>query len=550
MPDEASRKLRVFISYSRDDLVFADQLDIALKFCGFSSTIDRHGISGGEDWKRRLSNLIREADTIVFVLSPSSATSKICEWEVEESTRLGKRIIPVASRALNGASPPSRLKDLNYIFFYDEPTSPGSGFGSGLERIANALNTDLDWLREHTRLLQRATEWDEGGRPTNRLLSGTDITDAKAWATRRPSGAPEPTSLHLDFLRVSEEAELFRHSEERKRLEDMAAAQAERALALEKAETAQREREVALDRSRVALKKAARSQSRLAWGGATTLVVFVAIGWWAYGVINEKRLIDREAAREDLRGQIVAQATAEGEDALDTAEGHKTSPYSTALVKKLNQQGRSLVEGLIDAHQNVTELSKGRQRPSLSVNLNGHIYLWRQPPSRRKRALIISTDSAGIVDLRLQAPEHDAAAMFAMLVGAGFRGDEILQLRNPERDAIEGAITNLGNQLNSQAASGKGPIQGLAATPDNSLLLVFFSGNGVELEGVNYLLPSPPHGAFDTSNDIQNHAVSVPWLTQAARRSAAASVIILDTMFNRVQSDPVSKQLSVNTSRP
>jgi hypothetical protein len=99
-------KLRVFISYSRDDLNFADQLDAALNACGFECLIDRHGISGGEDWKRRLGNLISEADTVVFVLSPSSARSEICDWEVEEATRLSKRILPVNCRPLEGVSPP------------------------------------------------------------------------------------------------------------------------------------------------------------------------------------------------------------------------------------------------------------------------------------------------------------------------------------------------------------------------------------------------------------------------------------------------------------
>ena len=65
-------KLNVFISYSRDDLAFADQLGEALALCGFATTLDRQGIAGGEDWRRRLGNLIREADTVVFVLSPSS----------------------------------------------------------------------------------------------------------------------------------------------------------------------------------------------------------------------------------------------------------------------------------------------------------------------------------------------------------------------------------------------------------------------------------------------------------------------------------------------
>src|SRR5262245_29113877 len=181
-------KLRVFISYSRKDLKFADQLDAALKFWGFECVID-HDIPGGEVWKRRLGNLIREADTVVFVLSPDSAGSPICNWEVEEAAGLNKRILPVRCRPLEGVSPPPRLQDLNHIFFYDEPTVPDSGFGTGLTKLVTALITDFDWLREHTRYLQRAIEWDKGGRPANRLLSGNDIAQARAWAAHRPKGA-------------------------------------------------------------------------------------------------------------------------------------------------------------------------------------------------------------------------------------------------------------------------------------------------------------------------------------------------------------------------
>ena len=157
-------KLRVFISYSRDDLDFADQLTAALDFSGFECFIDRQGISGGEDWKRSLGGLISEADTVVFVLTPNSARSPICDWEVEEATRLNKRILPIVCRPLEDVSPPPRLRELNYIFFYKEPKVPGSGFGTGLAKLVTALNTDFDWLRDHTRYLQRAIEWDTGGR--------------------------------------------------------------------------------------------------------------------------------------------------------------------------------------------------------------------------------------------------------------------------------------------------------------------------------------------------------------------------------------------------
>src|SRR5689334_6364321 len=101
-----ARRFAIFLSYSRDDLDFADQLDAALQSHKYDVAIDRHGISGGEDWKSRLGGLIRDADTVVFVLSRSSARSEICKWEVEEASRLGKRIIPVACGPLDGAGVP------------------------------------------------------------------------------------------------------------------------------------------------------------------------------------------------------------------------------------------------------------------------------------------------------------------------------------------------------------------------------------------------------------------------------------------------------------
>jgi TPR repeat protein len=303
-------KLRVFISYSRDDLKFADQLDAALNAYGFECLIDRHGISGGEDWKRRLGNLISEADTIVFVLSPSSARSEICDWEVEEAARLNKRILPVNCRPLEGASPPPpRLRELNYIFFYEQPKVTSSGFGTGLAKLITALNTDFDWLRAHTRYLQRAIEWDTGGRPTNRLLYGSDVPEATTWAARRPKSAPEPTALHLDFIRASEEEAEARLSEQRKQLEAMAAAQAEREKALHDAEEA--------------LKQAADAQRRrtrirnLALVAVSILAVLaMLLGWFA-----ERQRIAAEQQREiaEIQKETAEEQRQQADDLLKRA---------------------------------------------------------------------------------------------------------------------------------------------------------------------------------------------------------------------------------------
>ncbi len=301
-PQQASRhnppdrgKLRVFISYSRDDLDFADQLEAALDAYGFECLIDRHGISGGEDWKRRLGNLISEADTVIFVLSPTSARSDICAWEVEEASRLNKRILPIVCQPLEGVSPPPRLRDLNHIFFHAEPTVPGSGFGTGLASLITALNTDFDWLREHTRYLQRATEWDAGGRQANRLLSGNDIAEAKAWAARRPKSAPEPTALHLDFIRASEEEAEARSNAQRKQLEAMAASQAER-------ETALHEREEALKQAADAQRKRARMATIRNIALVAVSILLVVAGWLGWRAETQREQADaiRNAPRASL----------------------------------------------------------------------------------------------------------------------------------------------------------------------------------------------------------------------------------------------------------
>ena len=71
-------KTRVFISYSRKDMAFADKLEAALKARGFEVLIDRQEIYAFEDWWKRIQALIGSADTVVFVLSPDAVEVRRC----------------------------------------------------------------------------------------------------------------------------------------------------------------------------------------------------------------------------------------------------------------------------------------------------------------------------------------------------------------------------------------------------------------------------------------------------------------------------------------
>jgi hypothetical protein len=74
---DAEPKARIFISYSRKDMAFADRLEAALKARGFEPLIDRSEIYAFEDWWKRIQSLIGRADTVAFVLSSNSVASDV-----------------------------------------------------------------------------------------------------------------------------------------------------------------------------------------------------------------------------------------------------------------------------------------------------------------------------------------------------------------------------------------------------------------------------------------------------------------------------------------
>jgi hypothetical protein len=88
-------KLRVFISYSRRDHATADAVVEALGGRGFAVTIDRRDLPFGEKWQAELADFIRRSDTVVWRVSEPSIQSKWVNWELDEVSKLNKRLVPV-----------------------------------------------------------------------------------------------------------------------------------------------------------------------------------------------------------------------------------------------------------------------------------------------------------------------------------------------------------------------------------------------------------------------------------------------------------------------
>jgi tetratricopeptide (TPR) repeat protein len=195
---DARPKAKIFISYSRKDMAFADRLEAALKTRGFEPLIDRTEIYAFEDWWRRIEGLIGQADTIVFVVSPDAVASEVALKEIAHAASLNKRFAPIICRRTDDGAVPEALRRLNFIFFDD-----AEHFEASADRLAEALNTDIGWVRQHTEYGEAARRWAADGRKSGLLLRSPVLEEAERWIASRPRGAPEPTKDAQAFVAES-----------------------------------------------------------------------------------------------------------------------------------------------------------------------------------------------------------------------------------------------------------------------------------------------------------------------------------------------------------
>jgi WD40 repeat protein len=201
---DATRKsaARVFISYSRRDMAFADRLDAALKVRGFEPLIDRTDIHAFEEWWKRIEELIAWADTVVFILSPDAVRpGSVALREIDFAGSLNKRFAPVVFRPVAHQSIPDALAKLNFVFF-DDPAR----FEQGADQLAEALNTDIGWIRQHTEFGEAARRWALANKPNGMLLRSPVLEQAERWIASRPGDAPVPTDDTRSFILDSRRA--------------------------------------------------------------------------------------------------------------------------------------------------------------------------------------------------------------------------------------------------------------------------------------------------------------------------------------------------------
>lgn len=198
-----------FVSYSHNDRDLVVALVASLEAAGVSVWLDESGIRSGARWEDELAGAIEDADAFVFVISPRSVASPECLRELNYALQLHKRILPVVAEATPLESIPADLVPLQFIpprgtFRHarvDDLELDTFDWSSAL--LVEAVNTDLEAVREHTEWGKKALEWDKHSRDRARLLSGSVLAAAERWLEAGAGRGPEPTDTQRAFIIAS-----------------------------------------------------------------------------------------------------------------------------------------------------------------------------------------------------------------------------------------------------------------------------------------------------------------------------------------------------------
>ncbi|MCL4880516.1 MAG: TIR domain-containing protein [Anaerolineae bacterium] len=209
----------LFISYSRRDNTFVQNLIGDLRTRGIDPWFDQEDIDKGRKWWEEIKQGIIRANAFVFVISPDSLRSQVCNWELAFARQHNKRIIPFLiddrvfgedvqtgigdaswrnpeGQQIRASENWSSLQSINFISSKECNTC--------VDQIIATARADFDHVDAHRRFLVRAHEWEIKGRKAAFVLSGGDLKEAQEWLVTSWDKIPQPLTLHREYVAASQ----------------------------------------------------------------------------------------------------------------------------------------------------------------------------------------------------------------------------------------------------------------------------------------------------------------------------------------------------------
>jgi len=189
----------VFISYSRRDKVFTQKLYEALKAVNREVWAHWDSIPASSDWDAEIKEGIEKTESVLFLLSPEWIKSNECRKELNHAVTMGKRLLPILYIMPDqGQEVPPELGKINWVYMRDT-----DDFDKAFQTLCSAMDTDLEWVKSHTRIQVRALEWDKKNRDNSFALHGKDLAEGEQFIAGAAHKSPEPTTLQGEYVLAS-----------------------------------------------------------------------------------------------------------------------------------------------------------------------------------------------------------------------------------------------------------------------------------------------------------------------------------------------------------
>src|SRR5687767_5257862 len=192
---------KVFVSYSRKDSVAARKLIEAFKSIQQEVWVDWESIPPAVDWLEQIFRGIEESDAFIFLVSPDSVASEVCNVEIGRAAQNNKRIIPIVLRDVDPRITHENNRKLNWTY-----SRENDNIDEGLQKVKTAIELDLDWLEEHRRLQVRSLEWHRK-KDTSVLLRGRDLRNARHMVATATEKHPYTNDLQKTCIEHSSRSE-------------------------------------------------------------------------------------------------------------------------------------------------------------------------------------------------------------------------------------------------------------------------------------------------------------------------------------------------------
>jgi formylglycine-generating enzyme required for sulfatase activity len=117
---ELEERLKIFISYAREDRAIAESIELALRAQGHDVFFDRYALPPGEEYNIRIRRAIERCDLMLFLVSPQALDAgsyTLTELEIAGKTwpHPGGRLLPVMLHRIASSALPPLLRSVTLL---------------------------------------------------------------------------------------------------------------------------------------------------------------------------------------------------------------------------------------------------------------------------------------------------------------------------------------------------------------------------------------------------------------------------------------------------